>query len=97
MAANKTRPGFTKAVAGWLENLVTTGYLWCLSIGHSFRSSDGLVAVPLVQQFLGAAFLFLLFPAGMGAEHEPAAQVLCVPYKVSISVLLSVVKAVEGS
>lgn len=24
---NKTKPGFRKAVAGWLENLVTTGHL----------------------------------------------------------------------
>lgn len=32
MAANKTKPSFTKAVAGWLEkNRVTTGRLQCLS------------------------------------------------------------------
>lgn len=31
MAANKTKPRFTKAVAGGLENLVISGHLLCLS------------------------------------------------------------------
>lgn len=31
MAVNKTKPSFTKAVAGCLETLLTSGLLWCWS------------------------------------------------------------------
>lgn len=31
MAINKTKPIFTKDVAGWLENLLTAGHLRCWS------------------------------------------------------------------
>lgn len=37
---------------------------------------------------------FLPFPAEIGAEHGLAAQVLHLPYKVSVGILLSVGKAI---
>lgn len=38
--------------------------------------------------------IFLPFPAEIGAEHGLAAQVLHLPYKVSVGILLSVGKAI---
>lgn len=93
VAVNKTKPSFTKGVAGWLENLLITGHLWCWS-------SKDVIAVLSWQCFscsnswVQEAAYFSLFPAEIGAEHGLAAQVLCLPYKVSVSILLSVGKAI---
>lgn len=93
VAVNKTKPIFTKDVAGWLENLLTAGHLWCWS-------SKDVVAVLLWQCFscsscwVQEAAYFLPFPAEIGAEHGLAAQVLHLPYKVSVGILLSVGKAI---
>lgn len=75
VAVNKTKPTFTKAVASWLENLLTNGHLQCWS-------SKEVVAVLLWQCSSCSSFwvqeaaYFLLFPAEASAEHGFVAQVL---------------------